>query len=57
LINDPVVHGTAIDVAVDRGVVSLSGAVNGDVEKRKAEEIVRGVNGVRGVDNKIIVRQ
>ena len=56
LLNDPVVHGKEISVNVDRGVVSLSGAVNGDVEKRKAEEITRGVDGVRGVDNNIIVR-
>jgi hyperosmotically inducible periplasmic protein len=57
LLNDPVVHGLAIDVTVDRGIVGLSGAVNGNVEKRKAEEIARGVDGVRGVENKIIVRQ
>ena len=56
LLNDPVVHGSEIAVNVDRGVVSLSGAVNGDVEKRKAEEITRGVGGVRGVDNNIMVR-
>jgi hyperosmotically inducible periplasmic protein len=57
LVNDPVVSGTAINVDVERGVVTLDGAVNGDVEKRKAEEIVRGVNGVRSVQNKIVVRQ
>jgi len=57
LLNDPVVHGSSIGVSVDRGVVSLNGAVNGDVEKRKAEEIARGVNGVRAVENNIIVRQ
>jgi osmotically-inducible protein OsmY len=56
LLNDPVVSGTAIDVSVDRGLVSLNGAVNGDVEKRKAEEITRGVAGVRGVQNDIVVR-
>ena len=57
LLNDPVVHGTSIGVNVDRGVVLLNGAVNGEVEKRKAEEIARGVDGVRGVENNIIVRQ
>lgn len=57
LVNDPVVHSSSIDVSVDRGVVSLAGAVNGDVEKRKAEEIARGVDGVRGVANNIIVRR
>jgi osmotically-inducible protein OsmY len=57
LVNDPVVHGSEIAVNVDRGVVALSGAVNGDVERRKAEEITRGVDGVRGVENNIMVRR
>ena len=57
LVNDPVVSGMAINVDVREGVVSLSGAVNGDVAKRKAEEIVRGVDGVRGVQNNIVVRE
>lgn len=56
LINDPVVQGTKIDVSVDKGVVILNGAVNGDVEKRKAEDIVRGINGVRGVENNLVIR-
>ena len=57
LVNDPVVSGTAINVDVERGVVTLDGAVNGEVEKRKAEEIVRGVTGVRSVQNNIVVRK
>jgi osmotically-inducible protein OsmY len=57
LVNDPVVSGTAINVDVERGVVILGGAVNGEVERRKAEEIVRGVNGVRSVQNNIVVRK
>jgi osmotically-inducible protein OsmY len=57
LVNDPVVSGTAINVDVERGVVILTGAVNGNVEKTKAEDIARGVNGVRSVENNLIVRQ
>jgi osmotically-inducible protein OsmY len=57
LVNDPVVSGTAINVDVERGVVVLTGAVNGNVEKIKAEDIARGVNGVRSVENNLIVRQ
>ena len=57
LLNDPVVHSTSLDVKVDRGVVTLGGVVNGDVEKRKAEDIVRGIDGVRAVENDIIVRR
>jgi osmotically-inducible protein OsmY len=57
LVNDPVVSGTAINVDVQRGVVVLNGAVNGDVEKTKAEDIARGVSGVRSVENNLIVRE
>ena len=57
LVNDPVVSGTAINVDVERGVVTLNGAVNGEVEKRKAEDIARGVSGVRSVQNNIVVRK
>ena len=57
LVSDPVVSGMAINVDVERGVVQLSGAVNGQVEKQKAEDIARGVDGVRAVENNIIVRQ
>lgn len=57
LMNDPVVSGMAVDVGVSHGIVRLNGVVNGDVEKRKAEEISRGVNGVRGVENNLVVRK
>lgn len=57
LVNDPVVSGMAINVDVNRGVVTLDGAVNGSVEKQKAEQIARGVDGVRAVENNIVVRQ
>ena len=57
LVNDPVVSGTAINVDVNRGVVSLTGAVNGDVEKSKAESLARGVDGVRSVENNLVIRE
>lgn len=57
LVNDPVVSGMNVNVEVNRGVVALNGAVNGDVSKQKAEAIVRGIDGVRGVDNNLVVRQ
>ena len=46
-----------MNVDVVRGMVYLDGAVNGEVAKQKAEEIARGVEGVRGVENNLIVRQ
>jgi osmotically-inducible protein OsmY len=57
LINDPVVSTRSIDVDVNRGNVTLSGAVNGEVVKKKAEDIVRGIEGVRSVKNNLIVRE
>jgi hyperosmotically inducible protein len=57
LVNDPVVSGMAINVDVNRGVVQLHGAVNGDAEKAKAEQIARGVEGVRAVENHLVVRE
>lgn len=56
LINDPVVAGTDIDVDVNRGVVTLTGAVNGQVAKEKAHDIIAGINGVRSVQNNLLVR-
>jgi osmotically-inducible protein OsmY len=57
LVNDPVVSGMAINVDVHRGIVTLDGAVNGAVEKQKAEDIARGVDGVRAVENNLVVRE
>jgi hyperosmotically inducible protein len=57
LLKDPVVSGTKIGVQVDRGAVVLNGVVNGEVEKKKAEDIARGVDGVKSVENNIIVRK
>jgi len=57
LINDPVVSSRSIDVDVNRGTVTLNGAVNGDAEKQKAEDIARGVNGVHAVQNNLVVRK
>ncbi len=44
-----------IDATVEDGVVTLSGIVESNIEKELAEEIARGVEGVREVDNKISV--
>ena len=44
-----------IDATVEDGVVTLSGIVESNIEKELAEEIARGVEGVREVENKISV--
>src|ERR1051325_8867692 len=39
-----------------KGTVQLSGFVETQEQKRKAEEIVRGVNGVMNVENNIVMK-
>ena len=57
LINDPVISGMQIDVDVHRGTVVLNGAVDSPSVKQKAEDAVRGVSGVRAIDNRLVIRE
>jgi osmotically-inducible protein OsmY len=47
------------DVKVEsmRGTVQLSGFVSSEAQKRRAEDIARGVNGVTAVDNRISIHK
>ena len=53
---EPSVHADHIGVAVDGGVVTLSGHVSSYAEKLAAEESVRRVKGVRAIAQEIEVR-
>lgn len=55
LLADSDVSGFDIDVDTSKGVVTLNGAVNSELESRKAEEIARRANGVVSVKNNLIV--
>jgi hyperosmotically inducible protein len=44
------------DVDSDRGAVTLTGTAKSEAEKDLAEKVVRGVKGVKEVDNRIQVR-
>jgi osmotically-inducible protein OsmY len=44
-----------IHVIVDRGHVTLTGAVRSEIEKRKAFEAARFVNGILALDDKVVV--
>jgi hyperosmotically inducible protein len=44
---------TRIQVDTDRGVVQLTGVVENAAERARAEQIARGVNGVKGVRNNL----
>lgn len=57
LIDDPVVHGMSIDVDTFKGVVELSGTVNTAQEKKRAEELAWGIDGVKAVKNNIAIRE
>ena len=56
MLESPAVAGTSISVETLNGTVMLSGFAKSGAEKMAAENIARGVNGVRLVKNEISVR-
>lgn len=53
---DPSIEAAHIGVAVDKGIVTLTGHVVNFAEKSVVEEIVHRVKGVRGIAEEITVR-
>lgn len=53
---DPSIEAADIGVAVDEGIVTLSGHVGRDVARTAAETAAKMLHGVRGVVEKIEVR-
>ncbi len=49
------VSGTAIDVDVKEGMITLSGKVHTAAEKARAEQVARGIDGATGVKNNLQV--
>ena len=56
MIENKQVDGTSIKVETLNGTVMLSGFAKSNLERNTAENIARGVNGVRMVKNEIAVR-
>ena len=56
MIENKQVDGTSIKVETLNGTVMLSGFAKNSTEKMTAENIARGVNGVKMVKNEIAVR-
>lgn len=56
LIDDKITGGFRIKVSTYKGVVYLLGYVNSDYEKKHASTIVSSVDGVKGVENSLVVR-
>ena len=56
LIDDRITGGFRITVSTRKGVVYLSGYVNSDYEKDHASIVANGVNGVKGIENGLVIR-
>lgn len=56
LVKDQALKAFDIHVETMQGMVQLSGFVATSEQKRQAENIARGVKGVRGVQDNIVVR-
>lgn len=55
LVDDRVTSAFRIKVSTHKGVVSLSGYVSSDYEKDHASIIANGVNGVKGIENGLVI--
>jgi osmotically-inducible protein OsmY len=56
LINDRITGGFGIKVSTYKGVVYLRGYVNSEYEKKYAAQIASSVDGVKGIENTLVVR-
>jgi osmotically-inducible protein OsmY len=57
LTDDPYIDASEIDVSVQNSEVTLSGTVDSRQVKRRAEDIVENISGVKHVQNNLRVRQ
>jgi hyperosmotically inducible periplasmic protein len=56
LANDPVYKNPGVDVRTYNGVVQLSGFVDSEDQKQRAEQVARDIPGVANVENALIVK-
>lgn len=52
---DPELKDTKIDVSTSAGVVKIKGEIKSFVLRRKAEELIKAVPGVKSVDNQLLI--
>jgi len=57
LVMDKAANLTRVDVDTSNGVVSLNGIVDTPEQKWHAEDVVRRVGGVRGINNNLQVKR
>jgi osmotically-inducible protein OsmY len=55
LTQDPVIDASDVEVQVHDGEVTLTGTVSGRIEKRRAEDIIAEIRGVKNIQNRITV--
>ncbi len=55
LATDTVVKGGGLGIDVKQGVVTLTGKVETEKQKQKAEKLAKKISGVKGVTNQIQV--
>ena len=53
---DKEVSATTVHVNTDKGIVRLTGDVKSSAEKAKAERLARDIEGVRAVNNDLVVK-
>lgn len=56
LAQDDLMKGYQVSVHTDRGIVQLSGFVDTEEYARKAEDIAHTIQGVRSIQNSLVVR-
>ncbi len=56
IFNDPYMSGFAVSVDTFQGEVTLTGAVESDFARKRATDLAQGVDGVRKVNNLLVVR-
>jgi hyperosmotically inducible protein len=57
LTDDKTVESREINLEVYKGVVQLNGYVDNDKEKAQAEAVAKAVDGVKGVENNLAIKQ
>ncbi len=57
LTSDKTADASEINLEVYKGVVQLNGFVDNEKEKAQAEAVARGVEGVKGVENNLTLKQ
>ena len=56
LVKDPVVKATEVNVETFKGTVQLSGFVSSDAARTQAVQVARGIQGVTGIKNDMLIK-